>query len=215
MKIQDENNLNKPAFDRYIEELYKLNTNDKKRAEKIAKQGLEELGIVSQTKYPNSLGIDLEKLAIVGICLMIALCALLVPNLTSVWMFMGGIVFFLAGLLVGLNEQGFGLIFLFSHGMTGLFAIILSFFSNLENADKPFSIFNNAIFSDGGVPNELKIYLGSIIIIFIVALIYSILHNLSPVLKKNKKHMIIILLLYFVAILLTGLTTRFFPYLIP
>ena len=216
MEIKENYSSNgEPVFDRYIKELYKLKSENEKIANNVAKKGLEELGMTSYTPQRNSLGINTEWGLIVGICILIACCGFLLNSLASIPMYIGGLAFFLAGLFVGLNIPVFGLIFLFSHGATGLFVILSSFFFNIgeESADF-FKIFNNPMFSDGGIPNNLKMYIATIVVLLIIAFVYTILHNLSPVLKNNKKHMIAILLLFFIIILLTGLAPKLFPYLI-
>jgi len=216
MEIKENYSSNgEPVFDRYIKELYKLKSDNEKIANNVAKKGLEELGMTSYTPRSNSLGINTEWGLIVGICILIACCGFLLNSLASIPMYIGGLAFFLAGLFVGLNIPVFGLIFLFSHGATGLFVILSSFFFNIgeESADF-FKLFSNPIFSDGGIPNNLKMYIATIVVLLIIAFVYTILHNLSPVLKNNKKHMIAILLLFFIIILLTGLAPKLFPYLI-
>lgn len=209
----EKNNINKPNFDRYIEELYKINTEDKKRAEKIAKSGLRELCIVFEEDNPPSSVVDSKnKKIIIAICILIALCGLLVQNIGMILMYIFGLVFFFAGLFVGSYVIGFGLIFLFSHGGSGLFIMISSLLSN-EFFDFE-DISNNPVFTDGGIPNDLKQYLIGIIAVFAIAIIYTIAHNLSSKLKEDNKHIIIILSLYLIGILLVGLAPRIFPYLI-
>ena len=127
-------------------------------------------------------------------------------------MYIFGLVFFFAGLFVGSYVIGFGLIFLFSHGGSGLFIMISSLLSN-EFFDFE-DISNNPVFTDGGIPNDLKQYLIGIIAVFAIAIIYTIAHNLSSKLKEDNKHIIIILSLYLIGILLVGLAPRIFPYLI-
>lgn len=213
------NNINKPSFDTYIEELYKINAEDKKRAERIAKRGLEELGYKSDTKSHSStgssktfLGIDTKQACLIFVCILIALCGCLVQDATLILMYIFGLVFFFAGVFVSLTFPLFGLIFLATHGGTGLFIMISSLVSsNIENL---FQITKNPAFSDGGIPADLKQYLIATGCVFIVAIIYTILHNLSPRLKEDKKHMIIILFIFFIGILLVGLAPRIFPYLI-
>ena len=200
MEIKD--NINKPSFDKYVEELYKINTENPKRAEQIAKQGLEELGLESSVKTSPLLGIDMEWAGVVIVCILIALCGFLVPDIKQIALYFFGMIFFFAGLFVGLTVPVFGLIFLVTHGGTGLFMMISTMFGEFTgDITEVETVFNNPAFTDGGMPNNIKLYLGITKAIFITALIYSILHNLSPRLKENKKHMIIILTLYLLFIL--------------
>ena len=121
-------------------------------------------------------------------------------HLSNIWVYIFGLIFFIAGLLIGLNTKIFGIIFLFSHGMTGLFIMEGALLGD---------IVNSPIFSDS--PTNIYIYLGVIIVIFFISLICSILHNLSDNLKRYKYLKCIILFLYLLGFLMTGL----FPYIFP
>lgn len=208
-KEENDYNLRKNEFDWYIEELNKIYVYDKGRAKKIARRGLKDLGLLKETISFKSLGIDKEISIIVIICILITLCCFLTPNASSLMMYIFGVIFFLVGIFVGLEVTVFGLIFLFSHGGSGLAIMILSLFGMGDSSDFN-QIFNNPVFTDGGIPKNMLIYLCVLALVFISAIIYTIFHNLSPTLKQNKKHMIRILLLYFIAILLTALFFKFF-----
>lgn len=119
-------------------------------------------------------------------------------HFSNIVLYLCGFVFFIAGLLIGLNVNKFGIIFLFSHGMTGLFMMEGALLGD---------IVNSPIFSDS--PTNIYIYLGVNIIIFLISLICSILYNLSDNLKKYKYLKCIILLFYLLGFLMTGL----FPYI--
>lgn len=206
---------NKPNIDVYIEELYKIKSDDPNRADSIAIRGLEELGMAPGSKTTKALGIDLEWAAVVILCVLIALCVFLTPNGEAASMYIFGLVFFLAGLFIGLHVPVFGLIFLCSHGGVGL-SFMLSCLLKFDKEGSFFDfkrIFKNPAFSDGGMPSNLKLYLCAIVAIFATAIVYTILHNLSPRLKENKIHMIIILLLFLIGILLVGLLPKLFPIL--
>ena len=207
-------NINKPAFDHYIEELYKINATDKKRANRIAEQGLKELGLVRNKKISKHLCIDIEITIMILICIIIAACGLLVTNFEYIGLYFGGLIFFLSGLFVGLYVPIFGLIFLCSHAATGLWLMLSSFFGGPNDMFIIKHIANNPVFSDGGIPMDLQLYLGALLILLLGALIYTLLHNLSPRLKENKRHAIIILVLFLLLIIFTGLLPRFYPYLI-
>lgn len=209
--MSSNNDINKPNFDRYIEELYKINTYDKNRADLIAQRGLEELGITDiDNKSTIFLGIEKGKAILVGICILFILCGFLSSRIELIFIYFFGLVFFFAGLFIGLNVPVFGLIFLCTHGGAGLFILLSSFFGGFDDYNK---ILNNPVFTDGGIPKDLKTYLTAIVTIFVIALIYTLLHNLSPKLKENKIHMILILLLFLIGIILVGLIPRIFPYI--
>ena len=203
----------KNYYDWYINELNALYVKDKSKATKIAKQGLNEMGLLNQSgSNSGSLGIDKEMATIVGLCILIALCGLLIPNIAGIGMYLFGIVFFLSGVFIGLYVPVFGLIFLFSHGGAGLF-IMLSAASG-EFTDESITIFekiiSNPAISDGGFPTSMILYVGVALVFLVMAVIYTIIHNLSPVLKKDKKHVIRILLLLLAGIILFLLFPRIF-----
>ena len=208
-KIDKEN-----YFDSYVKELYKINTDNPKKAERIAKRGLNDLGILGKSNNNNKLGLDINLAIIVFICFLMILCLFFTSSLENALMYLFGIVFFLVGLFIGLKIPVFGLIFLFSHGGMGLFVLISSLLGTFDNSSLSIDfLFNNPIYTDGGMPNTIKVYLIIILGIFVVALIYTLLHNLSSKLKENKIHIIIILLLYLILFILVGLFPRIFPFL--
>ncbi len=209
---KNSNNLNKNDFDWYVEELYKINSSNPNRANSIARKGLDELGLLDKSKVDGFLGIDMRWVAIIVICILIELCVFLAPNRDAILPYIFGSVFFFAGLFVGLDVPIFGLIFLCSHGGIGLAIMLVSLLGGIEN--RSFStgnIFNNPAFSDGGMPSNMKLYLWGILAVFITAIVYTLLHNLSPRLKENKIHMIAILLLYLLLIFLVGYFSKTFP----
>ena len=68
---------------------------------------------------------------------------------------------------------------------------------NMDDISNYFNnIFNSPVFSDGGIPVTFLLYISLIAMIFVSSIIYSVFHNLSDELKKNKIHMIIILVLF-------------------
>jgi hypothetical protein len=206
----DKNNY----FDSYIKELYKINTDNPQKAKDIAKKGLNELGLLDKSAKTNKLGIDMKWAVIICICFLIILCAFFSSNLELAMMYIFGVVFFLAGLFIGLYVPIFGIIFLFSHGGAGIYMMLSSLLGNVDDfSTKIDLIFNNPIYTDGGMPITIKLYLIIILVVFVVAFIYTILHNLSPKLKENKIHTILVLSLYLLLIILVGFLPRIFPFL--
>ncbi|MBR1385591.1 MAG: hypothetical protein IJ568_02035 [Bacilli bacterium] len=220
MRLQEknDNNVNDDYYNRYLNELHKIYEEDKVRANRMAKRRLVELGFIKENRKENSnnfnFEFDIKFKTIVVICVLIAMVSLIPANGITVPIYLFGFVFFLAGLFVGLYVPFFGIIFLFSHGGTGLFLMLSSLLgSSTENMSIGIDFANNPVFSDGGIPSNIKLYFYFIIVIFVVAFIYTIIHNVSKKMKSDKKHVIIILTLYLIAILLVALSTKIFPVL--
>ena len=212
--MKEHNNINKSDFDWYIEELYKVNSSDPNKANSIARRGLDELGLLNKSETGTILGIDIVTLLVVFLCIIIGLCVLLVPDMNTSPMYLFGCLFFFAGLAVGFSVPGFGLIFLFTHGGTGLAVMICSLLGSFDSNDSIIEkIFNNPALTDGGMQNNMYMYLYLIGALFVTALVYTILYNLSPKLKENKIHIVVILAIFFVGILLVGLLPRIFGFI--
>lgn len=115
-------------------------------------------------------------------------------QLNNYGMYFFGEIFFFAGLGIGLYVPVFGLIFLASHGGSG-YALMLS--SLLSES------FNSPIWTDH--PINLYLYFGVMILIGIVAVLLSIVHNLSFSMKKDKKFFLIIAFLYLLVLFMAGI----------
>ena len=89
----------------------------------------------------------------------------------EIGMLLFGFVFFLAGFFIGLFVPKFGLIFLLSHGLSGVFLIF---------ADT--GVFSNPVLSDGFSYLSLMIYSG--IILIVCGFITTFIYNLSDKVKK-------------------------------
>lgn len=120
---------------------------------------------------------------------------LLPNNIENISLFIFGIVFFIAGFNVatGKDTKGFGLIFLFSHGMTGYGIMIGSLIGGR---------INEAILSDIG--GNTNFYLLLTISVILIAVIGTIIYNLNDAWKNEMRYKLIILLLYAVGIGLVG-----------
>lgn len=162
------------------------------------------------SKYGTERKIDPKKLKTYMSVTFFILCALL--GLVNVFnsnididvsLYYFGILFFLAGLFIGLNVKSFGLIFLFSHGMTGLGLMLIPIIKNLEL---------KVYLTDS--PTFLLIYLGIIIIAVILAIILTVLYNLNDRLKDNIKIYSLIFILYLVAITMVVILPKILPYLL-
>ena len=101
-----------------------------------------------------------------------------------------GFIFFLAGFFIGINEKALGLIFLFSHGIVGLTIIEASI---LKTA------WGNPVLTDGGELFFLS--LGFILLLFLIATVITIIHNISDAAKEIKWFKIIPFALYMMGII--------------
>ena len=162
------------------------------------------------SKYGTERKIDPKKLKTYMSVTFVILCALL--GLVNVFnsnididisLYYFGILFFLVGLFIGFNVKSFGLIFLFSHGMTGLGLMLIPIIKNLEL---------KVYLTDS--PTFLLIYLGIIIIAIILAIILTVLYNLNDRLKDNIKIYSLIFILYLVAITMVVILPKILPYLL-
>ena len=123
-------------------------------------------------------------------------------NIGEIALYFGGVAFFLAGIGIGMFVDAFGLIFLFSHGMTGLclmMGVLLS------------KILENPVLSDGPLHSSIIICGVIVIALFVIATILVIMHNLSITMKKKKYFKVLILFLYFLGFLITALYVHYFP----
>lgn len=125
---------------------------------------------------------DREMLYIVCICIFMALTSLLglfnpyaEEIISPLAMGISGIIFFIAGYFVNYAAKGFGIIFLFSHGMTGFCLMCGSIIG---------SILDVPIMHDN--PTTVYIYLGILAVIAFASLITSIIINLSDKLRSVK-----------------------------
>lgn len=128
-------------------------------------------------------------LIICVLAIMIAAMGLFSKN---IGLYLFGLAFFLAGLGIGMFAKVFGIIFLFSHGITGLCIMEGSMIGDL---------LSNPKFTDG--TSMFYFYAGIVILIFAIATMITIIHNLSDTAKKIKWFKIIPMVLYFLGFLLT------------
>ena len=162
------------------------------------------------SKYGTERKVDPKKLKKFMFVTFVILCALLglVNAFNSnidmdISLYYFGILFFLAGLFVGLSFKSFGLIFLFTHGGTGLGLMLIPIIKNLEL---------KMYLTDN--PTFLLIYLRIIIIVIILAIILTVLYNLNDRLKDNIKIYSLIFILYLLAITMVVFLPKLLPYLL-
>lgn len=162
------------------------------------------------SKYGTERKVDPKKLKKFMFVTFVILCALLglVNAFNSnidmdISLYYFGILFFLAGLFVGLSFKSFGLIFLFTHGGTGLGLMLIPIIKNLEI---------KMYLTDN--PTFLLIYLRIIIIVIILAIILTVLYNLNDRLKDSIKIYSLIFILYLLAITMVVFLPKLLPYLL-
>lgn len=162
---------NNKTFEENIQELRELYQENPKKVENETKKLVSSLKITNTKLLEN---VDLSKLIIAICCIFMALIGLINIGNENASLYYFGFIFFIAGLLIGIYIKGFGLIFLFSHGCTGLSIMIGSTLGNY---------LKEPILSD--MSKGVYIYLGILIAIIICGLIITILTNLSEKIKSK------------------------------
>lgn len=184
----------KEDFENYNNKLQELYNNDPARTTKELRKLVNKLtypGEEPNEKLFNN-SIDKEKFIICIICILIALLGLLNwGNADTIGLYYFGLVFFLAGYFVSTTAKGIGIVFLFSHGMTGLGLMLGSILYN---------VMKNPLMTDGS--KNLLIYLVISLALIIAATIITILRNLSDTYRLKKYTSLIPITLYFIAILM-------------
>lgn len=104
-------------------------------------------------------------------------------------MYFFGTVFFLAGLFIGLNVPVFGIIFLFSHGGTGLGIMCFT---------KINKILQSPIMTDNPANLQNLLVLG--VGLIVIGIISTIFYNVSKKIRDKKYSLIIILAMFAIGI---------------
>lgn len=104
-------------------------------------------------------------------------------------MYFFGTVFFLAGLFIGLNVPVFGIIFLFSHGGTGLGIMCFT---------KINKILQSPIMTDNPANLQNLLVLG--VGLIVIGIISTIFYNVSKKIRDKKYSLIIILTMFAIGI---------------
>ena len=155
--------------------------------------------IMNQSNYSNNsllkkLGINKNDDILYMSLVLLIIAVLGLINIRNFPIYLFGLVFFAAGLFVGLYVKGFGIIFLFSHGGVGfgmmIYALLLDRFSESSLTDLSFN---------------MKIYLGIMVLMIIGGFLGVIIYNLSETLNKNKYNKIFPLIILGLALFLVGM----------
>lgn len=130
------------------------------------------------------------RVAFVIIVLAIGLVDILNNSFDGTYYF--GAIFYLAGLFIGLNIKGVGLIFLLSHGGTGIGIMLVPTIIN---------ILKNPLMSDLANNNIMSILVIAFIAI-VLAILMTVFYNLSDQFKNKNYSLPVILLLYMIGIVI-------------
>ena len=181
--------MNNDYYDQYIYELNKLYENDPQKA--VDYLAASVVRVNTSKSLIERLGLDAKKLDI----FFTIICALLsIPVAficTEQYEFMFGIIFYLAGLMVGIFVPVFGLIFLCSHGGIGFYFMTQEVFEIIHT---------NPVMGDLSTP--MRSYLYTIIFVYAAAILLTILHSCIPGMREKKYIKTIISVLYLTGLLL-------------
>ena len=185
-------------LDNCIDELKRLYEVDPKRAIKEVERFNANLKSIVFSKQPSEVEKRNNIIVLVVLSIIILLEGLFIltgsGKVASIGLYFAGFLFFISGHFVGMNDKGYGLIFLFSHSVTGMCLMISSMLGN---------IINNPILSD--LPTNGYYYLLATIAMFVVATIYVIIFNLSERVKQIKYSRFIPLIIYIIGFAMAGL----------
>ena len=130
------------------------------------------------------------RVAFVIIVLTIGLVDILNNSFDGTYYF--GAIFYLAGLFIGLNIKGVGLIFLLSHGGTGIGIMLVPTIINILKSPLMSDLANNNIMS----------ILVIAFITIVLAILMTVFYNLSDQFKNKNYSLPVILLLYMIGIVI-------------
>lgn len=130
------------------------------------------------------------RIAFVIIVLAIGLVDILNNSFDGTYYF--GAIFYLAGLFIGLNIKGVGLIFLLSHGGTGIGIMLVPTIINILKSPLMSDLANNNIMS----------ILVIAFIAIVLAILMTVFYNLSDQFKNKNYSLPVILLLYMIGIVI-------------
>lgn len=130
------------------------------------------------------------RVAFVIIVLAIGLVDILNNSFDGTYYF--GAIFYLAGLFIGLNIKGVGLIFLLSHGGTGIGIMLVPTIINILKSPLMSDLANNNIMS----------ILVIAFIAIVLAILMTVFYNLSDQFKNKNYSLPVILLLYIIGIVI-------------
>lgn len=146
-------------------------------------------GYIFKTKYLNPKLEKILKIVFVIIILLAGLMGLVDRSFDGTYY--AGVIFFLIGMFSGLNDEKFDLIFLFSHGLSGLGIMI---------GPVIYKVLKSPILTDSA--SNIMIYLIVSIVILASGFITTTLYNLNYKVRDYKYSLPIILSLFLIGILM-------------
>ena len=190
-------------FNLYLSKITDAYQNDKNKSYHIIKKYVDSLSFTPENNNTNKFSIkDNPKMIVfyvILICFAIVLLGL--SNLENFPMYFFGSVFFFAGLLIGLFTPFFGLIFLFSHGLTGFCLMINALNENLASP----------IYSDAS--GYAYVILISLMVSFaLLGFIFTIIHNIK-INKDNKYRLLLPFIFFFISLFIGALFPELFKIL--
>lgn len=146
-------------------------------------------GYIFKAKYLNPKLEKIFKIVFAIIVLLAGLMGLIDKSFDGTYY--AGAIFFLSGIFITLNDDNFNLIFLFSHGFTGLCLMLYV---------TVYMILKSPALTDSA--NNITMYLIISIAMIITGFISTILYNLNYKVRDYKYSLPIILLLFLIGILM-------------
>mgnify|MGYP007069921350 CR=1 FL=1 len=194
------------SYDRYMKKMKELHDDYPSLAEEEARIGLERLGThidknnsVVHTKLFGD--VEIRKLLYIGLFILIGLVGIAtffqpLDGDAAIPMYVFGMVFFVTGFCIGTMKDGkyFGIIFLFSHGMTGYGLMTSSVLGD---------ILDSPLLSDGNT-TFIFFYIALWVILVCLGIGSSIIYNLSDKLKAKNKYPILQLGFFAIAIMMAA-----------
>jgi len=159
-------------------------------------------------KNKKIMGIKCEILMIILLIIMLAIIGLINYNNTNYIVYYSGLFFFLSGLLIISKADEEGIIFLISHGLSGLLMMIGSI---LRIFDSEESFFANPVLSDG-YTSIITIYFILVAILIIIPLILLIRSSLKGNITREK--ILISLGLFTIAVFMVAILPKIYIYFI-
>ena len=136
------------------------------------------------------------------ITMLLFIAAIGLFNVKNIGMYFGGMVFFAAGLLIAFTTPAVGIIFLFSHGMTGL---------GLMTGALIGDILTSPIMQDN--PQNIYIYFGICIMIALAGTLITIRKNLQLYPKGKAPSNPFIISFYMIYFILIAILPRILPFI--
>ena len=182
-------------YDKYVEELNNMYNKDPNKAVKYLSSSVNR--VTNDKTLMEKLGLDYKKIDIIitVICALFSVLAALICS--NSFGNAVGVIFYLAGLMVGIFVPYFGIIFLCSHGGTGLYFICQDVYDIIKS---------NPVMED--LTFSMQNYLYGVMFVYAAAILLTLLHSFIPKMREVKYIKGIISVLYLLGLVLI----RLIPY---